>query len=284
VDPDTALLARKFYGTLSSFGEDGFDYTRSLLNGSISQQKDNVAKMLAELNKNELDYVKAASNGDEFFSAFENSFIISTAESYYRNFLPGGEDTWSIRDTAMADIVGHALKWHTRKYGKVCRAVIWAHNSHICNDSNSRVTLGHLMRQRFACYTIGFSTNTGTVRAAREWGGPDLVLDLKPSISDSAGDLFHRVGLMRTLDFGVFFANLTDKQRSVLGRSMWQRFVGVQYLRETELASHYSKCSMTNQYDMMIHIDKTTAVKRVSDGIDYSKWEHIDEYDSAEDY
>jgi erythromycin esterase-like protein len=40
-----------------------------------------------------------------------------------------------------------------------------------------------------------------------------------------------------------------------------ERFVGVNYLPSTELRSHYSICNMSDQFDFIVHVDHSTALK-----------------------
>ena len=59
------------------------------------------------------------------------------------------------------------------------KIVVWAHNSHVGDatatelGAHGELTLGQLVRQRWAdeALLVGFTTDTGTVTAASEWGG-----------------------------------------------------------------------------------------------------------------
>ena len=46
-----------------------------------------------------------------------------------------------------------------------------------------------------------------------------------------------------------------------LGETMWERAIGVIYLPETELASHYFHVKLADQFDAVIHLDQTRAVE-----------------------
>lgn len=165
------------------------------------------------------------------------------------------------------------------------RAVVWGHNSHIGDaaateeyERQGQVNVGHLVRQVLGkenCFLIGLSTNSGTVRAARRWNGKDSVMDLNPSVSGSTGDLLHQAGKVtpEMKDFGLFFrknasdaasSERSDDEESVrkeMEEQRPERFIGVQYAKETERQSHYSMCSLSNQYDLLIHLDETSAVQ-----------------------
>lgn len=57
--------------------------------------------------------------------------------------------------------------------------VVWAHNSHVGDAratevaADDQLTIGQLAREQFGpeCRLIDFSTYSGTVTAASEWGG-----------------------------------------------------------------------------------------------------------------
>jgi erythromycin esterase-like protein len=42
---------------------------------------------------------------------------------------------------------------------------------------------------------------------------------------------------------------------------MWERAIGVIYLPESELASHYFQARLSDQFDAVIHVDRTRAVE-----------------------
>jgi erythromycin esterase-like protein len=133
------------------------------------------------------------------------------------------------------------------------------------------------------------------VRAAKKWGENCLVMDINPSISQSAGDLLSKVSKKSASgqkDYGLLFRSnteemaLTDLQqeaKKIMARPMIQRFIGVIYAKNTERLSHYTECKLANQYDFLIHVDETSAVHEykpkkapVRPGCtDYSKWDNI---------
>jgi erythromycin esterase-like protein len=251
----------------------------------------------------------------------QNARIVGAAEEYYRLSFLGGNVTWNIRDRAMVDMIDHALKWHDKKRQEKhassnsngqdppppppSKAIVWAHNSHV-GDSKAtehhkrrQLNVGRLVRERFGeegCYIIGFTTNTGTVRAAKAWNGPDYVMELNPGLPNSIELIHHQVH--RSLggkNFGVVMRSndeekhpLTDDQKKakhILGNPLLERFVGVLYVKRTERQSHYSTCLVGKEFDLVIHIDETNALKplpkKIRDPVrpgtvDYSKWEHLD--------
>jgi len=69
--------------------------------------------------------------------------------------------------------------------------------------------------------------------------------------------LFHDAGIsafLLTLRYGSHVA-------SGLREAMLERAIGVIYLPESELASHYFHARLADQFDAVIHFDRTRAVE-----------------------
>ncbi|KAG5176952.1 hypothetical protein JKP88DRAFT_282367 [Tribonema minus] len=229
----------------------------------------------------------------------------------------GGTVTWNLRDKAMTDMIQHELEFQDKKRGKAgtVRVIIWAHNSHLGDAyatehaEHRQHNVGALVRGIYGkegTFLIGQSTHHGSVRAARRWSGRDTAMDLNPSLPDSSGDLLHQVALARKQnDFGLIFRSnnpghpaagtSADADRAaamaeataVLREERLQRFVGVSYVKATERLSHYSHCRMGDQYDAVIHMDETQALKPLMHPApvpkealrpgttDYTKWQML---------
>ena len=113
-------------------------------------------------------------------------------------------------------------------------------------------------------------------------------MELNDSITNSLGSILNRVGnALNSPDFGLIFQSkmgLSPDQiaaKTALSIPLQQRFIGVQYVKSTERESHYIKCCVSLQYDLLIHFDKTHALKKLPDSpavtvrpgtIDYAKW------------
>jgi len=124
--------------------------------------------------------------------------------------------------------------------------------------------VGQLCRERFgeAAYLVGFGTDSGTVAAASEWGGPMEVKDVRPAHPESYERLFHDAGLEAAL------LHLREparpEVRGELEPARLERAIGVIYRPETELASHYFQASLPRQFDAYVWFDRTTAVTPLS--------------------
>jgi erythromycin esterase-like protein len=150
--------------------------------------------------------------------------------------------------------------------GDGSKAIVWAHNSHI-GDARAmnrvlrkQTNLGQLCRERFGkdAVSLGCGTFTGTVAAAREWGGDMQIMELKPALAESYEFLAHQTGLD---SFSIDLREgVCDKQlRNELLEKRLQRFIGVIYHPEAQ-ESHYSAVELPKQFDGYIWFDKTRAV------------------------
>ena len=63
-------------------------------------------------------------------------------------------------------------------------------------SADGQLTLGQLVRERYRddCRLIGFSTYTGTVTAASEWGDIAERKMVRPALPGSVEELFHETG------------------------------------------------------------------------------------------
>jgi erythromycin esterase-like protein len=144
------------------------------------------------------------------------------------------------------------------------RVVVWAHNSHL-GDARAtelgeagELNLGQLVRQTYPGQSraIGMTTYTGTVTAADDWGGPARTMRVRPALPGSAESLFHDSGC-------ADFLLLRD---ALPVQSLLQRAIGVIYRPRTERQSHYFRARMAEQFDAVIHLEDTTAVRPLTAG------------------
>jgi erythromycin esterase-like protein len=151
--------------------------------------------------------------------------------------------------------------------GPQSKAVVWAHNSHIGDASKTEMGLvreelniGQLCREHFRedAALIGFGSHSGTVACASDWDRPMEVKTVVPSRTDSYERLAHDSGVKR------FLLDLRQGEHEALRHRLLQprleRFIGVIYRPETERWSHYSECSLPQQFDAYVWFDETKAV------------------------
>ena len=143
--------------------------------------------------------------------------------------------------------------------------MVWAHNSHVGDaratevSSDGQLTLGQLARQRFGedCRLIGLTTYTGTVTAASEWGGVAERKVVRPALNGSVEELFHEADRPEF----VISAMIDRAAEEPLSTVRLGRAIGVIYLPATERQSHYYHVRPADQYDAIIHIDRTRALE-----------------------
>jgi erythromycin esterase-like protein len=102
---------------------------------------------------------------------------------------------------------------------------------------------------------VGFSTYTGTVTAATDWDGPAERKQVRPALVGSYEAVFHEVDIPR------FLVILDRESTAALREPRLERAIGVIYRPETERQSHYFYARLANQFDAVLHFDKTSAVQ-----------------------
>jgi erythromycin esterase-like protein len=264
VDPYAARRARARYACFEHFGEDPQRYGLATSLGRAESCEQEAVEQMTELRRHYGRLVEAndARSEDEFFYAEQNARLVKNAEAYYRSMFRGRDQSWNLRDAHMTETLVALLGL----YGQgTAKAVVWAHNSHL---GDARATdmarrgewnVGQLVRELFGdrVYSIGFSTHSGTVSAARDWGDPVERRRVRPAVPGSCEALLHATGIP------AFWLDLreTSAATKLLEAPRLQRAIGVIYRPETELQSHYFSVNLAGQFDAMIHLDRTQAVE-----------------------
>jgi erythromycin esterase-like protein len=172
----------------------------------------------------------------------------------------GGPEAWNLRDRHMAETLD-ALFEHLDQPRLPSKIVVWAHNAHVGDARHTemarrgRLTLGQLARERHGddVVLVGQTTYEGTVTAASDWGRPAVVKRIVPARDDAYEADLHRAGLRRDL-------LLLDTGLEVDRRRL-ERVIGVTYRPETERESHYFQAEMAHQFDAVVHLDRTQALR-----------------------
>jgi erythromycin esterase-like protein len=270
VDAEAAARARHRYSCFEHFGSDPQSYGYAANLGLSRSCEDDVVAQLVELRSAAAEY--ARQDGyiaeDEYFFAEQNARLVRNAEMYYRTMFAGQVESWNLRDTHMMETLDALMASTTRRSG-YSRAVVWAHNSHLGDARATQMgewgelNLGQLARERHGdrVFLIGFTTHAGIVTAAREWEQPAERRRVTPSIGGSYERLFHDTHLER-------FVLATSAARDPLAEARLERAIGVIYKPETERASHYFRARIADQFDAVIHIDKTSALTPLE------RWSH----------
>jgi erythromycin esterase-like protein len=263
-DPDAAARARKRYACFEHFGEDPQMYGYAAASGVAETCEQAVVEQLIELRRkyDEAEPHTGTREAEELFFAEQNARLVRNAERYYRSMFRGRASSWNLRDSHMAETLNALV---TRLDGGRTKTIVWAHNSHLGDARATEMSergehnVGQLVRERVGseAFLIGFSTYTGTVTAARDWGEQAERRNVRPGLAGSYEELFRKVELP------AFWLNLREQNRAtdVLKKSRLQRAIGVIYAPATERWSHYFHARVAEQFDVMIHVDETTALQ-----------------------
>ncbi|CAK0779844.1 hypothetical protein CVIRNUC_004868 [Coccomyxa viridis] len=297
VSPEAAKAARERYSCFDRYGADAAMYGLALRHGAGVSCKDAAVKELVDLLKLVRQRMPQTAGRPEEaecdFAAQANAMVIKSAERYYRNMFFQDDITWNIRDKHMVD-TALALKEHLKRYGTPTpKIVIWAHNSHLgdarATDMGIRrgeVNVGQLMlehvgdRHTDLIASLGFTTHTGTVAAADDWNEPVKNMRVNPSLPASYENIMHAMarpafGLQLTAAHGGA-RDISDVEalravRACLEGPRLERAIGVTYRPNTERFSHYFQTYLPEQFDIVMHIDKTSAVTPLDPGAHFEK-------------
>jgi erythromycin esterase-like protein len=266
VDPEAARRARYRYGCFEHFAEDTQAYGYAASFGLTPSCEDHAVQQLVELQRRagELSRLDGRIPEDEFFYAEQNARLVKNAEEYYRTMFRGRVSSWNLRDRHMAETLD-ALLAHFDRSGRRTRAVVWAHNSHLGDARATRMgeegewNVGQLARERYGedAVLVGFTTYTGTVTAASDWGEPAERKRVRPALRGSYEALFHELGA------GDFLLPIRgrDPVAGALAPARLERAIGVIYRPATERQSHYFEADLAQQFDAVVHLDQTRAVE-----------------------
>ena len=268
IDPDAARRARARYACFTQFGDDPQRYGYAAGFGLRPSCEEEAISQLIDLQRNSLLHSRMDGFAalDRFFDAEQNARVVKDAEEYYRAMFGDSVASWNLRDQHMMETFV-ALSRHLGLRQAPAKMVVWAHNSHV---GDARATamgqagewnIGQLARQSYGddCRSIGFTTYSGTVTAASEWDGPTRTIPVRPARADSYESLMHDT------EIPAFTLNLKKPSRVAdsLRTPMRERAIGVIYRPESELASHYFKAALSDQFDAIIHFDESCAVEPI---------------------
>jgi erythromycin esterase-like protein len=250
VDPDAAARARERYACFDHFsGDDGQSYGFEAAFGAGESCERQVIDQLVDLQRHALDYARRDGllADDDAFYAEQNAITVRDAEEYYRSMFGGRVSSWNLRDRHMTDTLEALSRHLTRQRGEPAKIAVWAHNSHVGDARATELgaagefNVGQLVRERHAddCSIIGFTTYTGTVTVADNWGGAAERMQVRPALPESFEELFHEVGEK------AFLLRPSGSQltRNALRSARLERAIGVVYRPRTERQSHYFRAA-----------------------------------------
>ena len=263
VDPEAAARARYRYGCFGDAGEDSQAYGYAAAFNLTQSCEDAAVRQLMELREHAAEY--ASRDGrlaeDELFYAEQNARLVKNAEEYYRTMFSGRVSSWNLRDRHMADTLDELVAHLDSRVGR-SKVVVWEHNSHVGDARATQMgregewNVGQLARERHGeeAFVVGFTTYTGTVTAASDWGGTPERKRVRPALPDSWEALFHETGEPR-------FMLLPSSAASLRGSQRLERAIGVIYRPDSERISHYFYAALPEQFDAVLHFDETSALE-----------------------
>jgi erythromycin esterase-like protein len=266
VDPAEGQRARERYACFDHVGRDGQQYGFALAFERAVPCENEVVAQLLEIRRRADQYLR--SDGllaeDELFCAEQNALVVRDAEEYYQQMYRAEVSSWNLRDRHMAGTLDALVEHFDRQFGHA-KVVVWEHNSHVGDaratgmSTRGELNVGQLARQRFGahnCFLIGFTTYDGTVTAASNWGEPSQRKRVRPALADSHEALLHDVPLP-----AFWLSTAAGSARDLLSEVRLERAIGVIYRPETERQSHYFPARLADQFDVVIHLDRTRAVE-----------------------
>ena len=274
VDPQAARRARFRFSCFEDAGEDAQVYGYAAAFDMDRSCEKEVIQQLVELRRKSAEYARRDGRlaEDEYFYAEQNARLIKNAEEYYRNMFGGRVNTWNLRDRHMVETIDALVHYLDARMpaGQQTKVAVWAHNSHL---GDARATsmgrdgewnVGQLVRELWGdqAYNVGFSTYTGTVTAADDWDNPAQLKRVRPGLVGSWEATFHDV--CGRLGRNTCLLDLRTPERKTnreINQERLQRAIGVIYRPQTERISHYFETRLADQFDMMIHLDTTRALR-----------------------
>jgi erythromycin esterase-like protein len=282
VDPEAAGRARRRYACFDHFGEDTQAYGYSAEFGLSPSCEGEAIAQLLELQRAAVEPARrdGVAGPQELFVAQQNARLVKNAEEYYRTMFRGRDESWNVRDRHMVETL-QSLVEHFGRSGEPARAVVWAHNSHLGDaratsmGDHGEWNLGQLVRERFSraeSVSVGFTTHTGTVTAANDWGDHPELMTVRPSLPGSIERLFHELAVP---DFYLALRG-SPAAAGLAGRRL-ERAIGVIYRPATERISHYFAADLPAQFDAVIHFDRTYGVEPLDLSTSWSESRELSE-------
>jgi erythromycin esterase-like protein len=266
VDQAAGERARNRYGCLRNYRDQPEQYGSEVVKNQRKSCEDEAAEQFQEMEKRYREWLGSVKRerNDDLFSAYQNARVVKNGEAYYRLSYKISFSTWNLRDTHMAETLQALAEYFDAIGNQKSKIAVWAHNTH---QGDARMTemgksgelnVGELMRKSNDgnSILIGFTTYTGEVTAASQWGEEGKTMKVRPAIAGSYSNLFHQT---RVPNFLLIFRG-NERLTQELSRPRLERAIGVTYLPETERQSHYFQAQMAKQFDAIIHLDTTKAV------------------------
>lgn len=254
-DPAAAQASREVLNCFAPYHQDEDAYISATLS-SAENCADELAAVLEEV---QVKLAAEAPQHEAAFNALQNALVAVNAERYYRTAAVSNAESWNIRDEHMTGTIERLLQQH----GPDAKIIVWEHNTHI-GDARATdmanagmVNVGQLVREQYGqenVYAIGFGTYSGTVIAARQWGGATQVMNVPEAQQGSWEWILHR---QSPPDKIILMDDLRQEQKFM--SRIGHRAIGVTYNPGNE-TGNYVPSVLPERYDAFVFIDETEAL------------------------
>lgn len=206
------------------------------------------------------DEVAAA---DERFYLEQQERAARAAERHYRALLDAPMPFWNQHDRQLAMTLDALRAFLSAERDRPAKLIVWAHNLRIGDaratalGDRGAMNFGQLARQRFGrrhVSLLGFTSHRGTVTAATGWDAAPQTMTVPESRDDSIEHLLHDCG---EPDFMLPMPPVAH----ALDTPLLQRAIGAVYRPHSERVSHVFSARLAAQFDAVIHLDETAAVR-----------------------
>lgn len=285
VDPDEARRARERYSCFDHVGAEGQAYGFALAYRKAIPCENEVVAQLVELRARSDAYLRRDGwvAEDELFFAEQNARVVRDAEEYYQQMYRAEVSSWNLRDRHMAATLDALLEHLDRRHPHT-KVIVWEHNSHVGDaratemGHRGELNVGQLARQRYGgeCALVGFTTYDGEVTAAQNWGDAPQRRRVRPALEGSFEAQLHRLD-----PSSYWFTTADASTREALAGPRLERAIGVVYRPETERQSHYFHARLCDQFDAVVHVDRTHALEPLERNALWSRGEPPETYPSG---
>ena len=265
--PGAADRARERYACFDHFGDDdtqAYGYAAAFGAGEACERRGGRAAGRAARHAAEYARRDGQIAEDEFFFAEQNARLVRTPRSTTARCSAAATRrgtsatrTWRTRST----------RWSaTSAARRTPKIVVWAHNSHLGDaratemGDRGELNVGQLVRERYGRRRPSDRLHHLRRHASprpRDWDGPAERKRVRPALDGS-----DRGAVARRRHAAVRAAPATTQRRrpDALRSPRLERAIGVIYRPETERQSHYFQARVAEQFDAMIHVDRSTAL------------------------
>jgi erythromycin esterase-like protein len=150
------------------------------------------------------------------------------------------------------------------------KAVVWAHNSHLGEDtytlSSHQFNMGKLVKKTYpskSVISIGQYCHEGEVTAVSNWGEAERIFPVVKSNNRSFENIFHQVSTISKKPSYCVDMREPSIRDAMGSEKKLQRAIGVIYRPGNELVSHYYPSTIAKQFDILVWFDRTRALSRI---------------------